>query len=791
LQSHLIDYLSIDSLHSLVSEKVSSEVWLKSIDINNDDIEGLYDRALSKIEQKYYNEAIVDLNNILQIDTSISSVFSLKGYCLLMLSNFDSALILLNKAIEIDGNNSIAFYARGRVFFHKNKLRNAMADFIKVIELNPNEPESSYFLGAIALKENDVPSAKKYFKQAIEIEPRFVEPYIGLCIIYVYSGQKLNALNILDQASGYLDDIGDYYLTRGYIQYIYGNYQKAINELTNCLKIDSKNFQALISLGILYSIQEKYSKSFSEIKHALLDSTYINKILIDDKYKSSFYSRTNSTKGHLMADSSLYENYWELYQSGYCKYITGDYDGAINDLTVIIRTGKSLYEPYELRGKILMLKMNYIQAENDFESAIRINGGSFFSFVNLAAIKYKQNDRREINKYLRSAMQLEPKNAETYKILASFNSSNPQVAIIYYNKVMELEPDNFNVLLVNAKLKKENGFKREAISDYKKLISKNPYFIESYLSIAELQAVISEFDSAKLYLKKAINIDTDYYEPYLMLGRIYSYENDYSNAVYYLKRAYDKSNSFKIYLEIGVQYRYMERYQDAMEVFFNLKKAFIRRGCAENEILAYCYYNLAICYDSLGNMDKTLKYYDLAIKEKPDIALFYYARGEIYKRMKKYNLSVQDYNKSISIDSLFYLSYIALGQQYSETSEGEKAIEVLNTAIQIDTNISTAYLEISEVYFSLSDFHKCKYYSEIAWNKDSTSTGALYYQTMSELNLGEIEKSMQDFYRFIDLNCKYKYIDNTNVLNYLDEINHENGNALEFKEILSSHPCNK
>lgn len=159
--------------------------------------------------------------------------------------------------------------------------------------------------------------------------------------------------------------------------------------------------------------------------------------------------------------------------------------------------------------------------------------------------------------------------------------------------------------------------------------------------------------------------------------------------------------------------------------------------------------------------------------------------------MKKYDLSLKDYKKSLELDSLFYQGYIAIGKQYAETSEVENAVKFLNRAIQVDTNLCIAYFELSKIYYSINDFNKSKFYSETAQNKDTTLSGALYYQSLAELNLGEVEKSKNDFYKFIHLNCKYKNLNNNNVLDDLDKTIAENKKALELKEILINNPCSE
>jgi tetratricopeptide (TPR) repeat protein len=791
--------LIFDTLNTNTARIISSEIWLKSLDINNGDIEGYYNRAVSKMKQNYCREAIKDLDNILQFDTTISSVFGLKGYCLLVLNKNDSALNLINKAVKLDERNNFAYYALGVLYFVDNQYLNAKTAFRNALELNDNDPGSNYYSGKIALSENDILSAKTYFKNAIKTDPAFLEAYIGLCSAYMSAGQNLTALSSLEDGSKYLDGKSEYHYTCAVIQSVLGNYQKAIKELNNCLEIDKGNFKALINRGILFIVQKDYPSGFADIKYALTDSIYFNNVLVDESLKRKFFLQTNTSGNHLMADSILYGTSWKFYQSGYCKYITGDYNGAFDDLSTIISSSKNLFEPYELRAKILMIRGDYQLAESDFKSAIQLTRGTFFSFINLAATEYQQNDIKNINKNLIAAMTLEPDNPEIYKILAEFNLLNPQTAIIYYNKVLELEPSNFNVLLKNAELKKENGFATEAISDYKKLILLFPDFMESYYSIAEIETSINQTDSAKLILKTAIAVDSNNYTTYLLLSRVYSFEKGYENAIFYINKAIDKNReidkpytgeNYELSFELGILYQNSKRYNEALSEYKKLVSANKQSIFIENYILSDCYNNMAVCYDSINDLKLAIKYNKLSIRQKEVISQYLNQRGENFRHGNQIKASEIDFNKAFVIDSLCYMGYITLAQKYFETAELKNSIKALKDAIQLDTIKSEAYLQLSKIYLTIKDFFNSLKYAEIASNKDYSSAEALFYKSISELKLGEIEDSRRTFTQFAEVNCKYKYREKTAIFKTLDEFISENSNSLEFKQILNNFPCN-
>jgi tetratricopeptide (TPR) repeat protein len=789
-QGQISDYLSVDSLSNSISKETGYEIWYKSLDINKDDVKGFFDRAMGKIEKSLFKEAIIDLERIISIDSAISSAYSFKGFCQFMLHETDSAAYNINKALELDSLNTTAYYARGRICFADSKYQEARSAFTKALELNDKEPGSAYFLGLIAIYENDPKTAQTCFKRAISAAPEYVEPYIGLCSVYASQGQKTNALKTLDDARQYLEGNSNYYLVRANLQFMFANYQKTLEECTNCLNIDPRNYLALLTRGIVCALQKDYSGGFTDLKMAITDSTFINHIQITDETKKSFLSRTNTTKSQLLADSRISDKSRKFYQSGFCKYITGDYTGAYADFSRVIETDNTVAEPFELRGRILMKKGDLVAAGKDFENAIQLSGGTYFSFINLAEICYHLNDLRRINKYLIAALKFEPENPEIYKILATLNHNNPIVAITYYNKVLELQPFNDDILLENAKLKKDNGFPREAIIDYRKLIAGYPKNSENYLVIADIFASLNELDSARIALEEVCTIDPNNYEPFLMLARMYSIEKDYKKAVYYYSEAKKRNISSYISLEMGIQYENQKKYQEAVNEFNGIIKLIKNEQVFEKKVLANTYYHLGICYDSIADQDKALKNYDLAIDVRPDDPQCYISRGDLFRRIKKFDLSMKDYTKSLSLDSAFYPAYISIGKQYEETSEPDKAIHYFQKAIGIDSSISVAYIELCKTYFMTKDYANSAFYGAKAYSKDNSSPEGLFYESLSELYLGETESSRSKFQSFIQLNCKTNLFTNQKLNDYLDTVIPEKPEAKELKQILIDFSCN-
>lgn len=732
-------FLSFDSINSYVSGNVNNEIWLKSIDINNDDYVGYFNRAISKLDQGYIKEAIDDLDKVILLDSLNSQAYGLRGYCRLSLSLFDSAFKDMNAAIILDSSNYFAWFGRGKINFTYGKIQEAKTDLLKSHEMFDQIPETYYYLGLISLQEDNIKKATKYLKTAVKLQADFVEPYITLSTIYALSGNAPLAMKTLKKAIQNNPDNPLPLFIRGFIYLLIGNNKDALEDLNKSVSLDQNNFFALFLRGLLLNNTGKYSEAFIDFKKIVLDTAITNHG--DYSMKETFLEHAQVSENHFKADSSKYGSLWPKYKVALCCYIMDDYDNSLPILNSIIAQRTDLYEVFELRGKIVY-KKNPESSISDFESAIKLEK-SIFSYLSLAGIKYKQEKYVESVQYLTKSLRIDPENTEVYLLLARINEkvNQTQAANIYYNKVFEIDSTRYDVLIECAKMKKQKGLFEWAVTDYQMLTEKFPEEKEFYFVLSELKANLLEYDSALYYVKKVEKIDSLDFETYLIAGRILNLQKKYSEAITYLRKAFSLNYSWDILSEIAANYQNLNDYQKAIDEYNEIIKILSSAIYKDNKSLAASHLNLGLCYESIGDQEKAIKNINKAVKYQPLDVSLYVERGNYYDRRGLYTKSISDFNYAISVNSNYLDPYIFLSSVYRKNKMYDDAYKLVEKASKIFPENYLPLLEISKIHYEKQEYVKCIQYCESILSKDSTVTEAVLIMSLAELNIGNIEKA--------------------------------------------------
>jgi tetratricopeptide (TPR) repeat protein len=125
------------------------------------------------------------------------------------------------------------------------------------------------------------------------------------------------------------------------------------------------------------------------------------------------------------------------------------------------------------------------------------------------------------------------------------------------------------------------------------------------------------------------------------------------------------------------------------------------------------YNNRGVAFDGIGHPDKAIADYDKAIALNPRLYDAYNNKGKIYGQTGSFSEAIEQFNKTIEIKPDFALAYVNRGLAYFFIREYEKALEDLNKAIELDRNYTEAYSIRGNVYLrmgnkelAVSDFRK-------------------------------------------------------------------------------------
>jgi tetratricopeptide (TPR) repeat protein len=121
----------------------------KAIHLQSDDevLYSLYEKSNLLCSFEEYEEALILVNQSIELDPNEFLFLEHKGYILYHLGEYNEALIFLDKAIELEAESDSAWFIRGLVLSHTkawlffDRKDEALESFNKAININPNNSE--------------------------------------------------------------------------------------------------------------------------------------------------------------------------------------------------------------------------------------------------------------------------------------------------------------------------------------------------------------------------------------------------------------------------------------------------------------------------------------------------------------------------------------------------------------------------------------------------------------------------------------------------------------------------
>ena len=435
-----------------IGDETEEEVWaeiyflrckayinLNKIDSGLKDINTFFD--LIEVEKnKIKNEILkkdkkktidnFDIEKIIYQKYDISEAHFKKGYCYLVLLDYNSALKEFEKAIKLDPTYTTAYFNMGICLYNLNNKKDAIYYYQKVLNSCPTDveafinlvkcyreigrPKISYDLLIkqipLYLKEENnyltkIPKlyyetgmslsfmeryedASIYFKKSIDFEieknkkndPEFLsECYYrqGYCLSKL--NNKKDALKEFEEALKYNNKNADIHNYKAHCLMILGNYEQAIESYIQSINLNEKKFSRIndgnFSIGYCYVKMNKYEDA---IKYFDI-SRKINENEIKNIYLNGIQScNEGKAEESLIKFNYVYRDlsskFLDLnFYNGICNMELGKYPEAIKNFDNCNKYDKKFSESYFKKGIIYSMQNKSKEAIDQFEKAIYCN----------------------------------------------------------------------------------------------------------------------------------------------------------------------------------------------------------------------------------------------------------------------------------------------------------------------------------------------------------------------------------------------------------------------------------
>jgi tetratricopeptide (TPR) repeat protein len=577
----------------------------------------------------------------------------------------------------------------------------------------------------------NVNKAHSLLYRAIELNPKDIEALVTLAslltlnLCYIHGYMKKNVLN---------------------------NVINEIRRLANLgFKIDPKNPNLHINLGMLYDIEEDHEKARLLFKKAgeYLDGCYWHLAMSTSYGMSKDHDRclieieSAIEKG---AKGEMVDFYY-----GRALYGVGNYEKALifmnkaykahssNTQVLSMYSDVFYYQGYFVKAALISFRLSFIlffispaHSFRKFLEAIVAIGlaivckfskliwpiSRHFPLLSKLQLKFTPPDEPERTlakkmlqkghfyaaaNLLRKATAVWPQNAENLNNLAVslMKIGQNDESIIDFTQAIEINPRFAEAYINRGSAYYNQNNLPQAISDYTKAIEINPKYAEAYLGRGNAYDRQGNFTQAITDFTKTIEINPQLAEAYINRGSAYHNQNNFSQAIL--------------------------DFNKAIEINPKLQAAYNNRGNA---------------YYKQGNFTQAITDYTRAIAINSQSAEAYSNRGGAYYNQNNFSQAILDYNKAIEINPKYVDAYNNRGSTYFKQGKFIQAITDFTKVIEINSNYAEAYYSRGFAYYQDKEYDK-------AWSDVHKAEALGYKPDKEDLEfLNELKKHQVGINRF-------------------------------------------
>jgi tetratricopeptide (TPR) repeat protein len=317
--------------------------------------------------------------------------------------------------------------------------------------------------------------ALAHYGRAIELVPNDSQALINHSVVNHALRRHQPALQDLEMALK-LEETAWAYLYRGMIRESLGEDNRAMEDFTKALRLDSNFVEGYYRRGLLYSKQGEHEKSFQDQ----------NKVLeLDENHAGAYTAR------------------------GVARAALGDSQWALNDLDKGCTLAPQWHEGFYHRGRVRHQLEMYDEALADYARAIELNQTFAQVFMARGKTHGALGEHWQAVADFGQVIELEPKNAEAHYARGVARSAMREYrrAIEDFERALELDPGMAVALADRGAAYEKLGEYANAIRDLDRAIALDPNLAIAYYNRGLAYGSKGEYDRASRDLDKAVKLD--------------------------------------------------------------------------------------------------------------------------------------------------------------------------------------------------------------------------------------------------------------------------------------------
>lgn len=503
-------------------------------------------RSKAFYEMNYLKESFDACQRAIALYPYVADPYRLEIKIFIKIGQIDNAKDVIKRFEQFGIHSDKIELCRAKIYELEDDLDQAIQTLQICIENTSKEEtdleqfEELYrFLGHCYDRKKDYQTAIDVYKKAIQFNPNHQYLYGDIAENYKSLIQYDKAIVYYSKQLEIYEE-PYFYLQRGIIHRFLENFQSALSDFENVLRLDPKNFYAHSRIGLI----KEYHRRFEEA----LDS-YNQALSLIEKDNEKPYREVLGFKARCLQCMKRFDESYEVYQE-YINNLSLNPDIAYDFSELLLRMGK-----YQEAVSLLRKVIDESEYDADVQSLIRQlidvyghagyvdlahetmklahekNPNDIFAYVYMADILRYKDDYDKALKLYEEAAKLDKDNRENYhsNILECLNHKlikQPGVVAEHMKFAEEIKnqlrsPRQYIKYARFLRCKKDY---KQAVDTIKKAIEMKRCVHcfygrchEAMFEAAMIYIALKDYEMADFYLKEAINVcgRNNYYEEYL------------------------------------------------------------------------------------------------------------------------------------------------------------------------------------------------------------------------------------------------------------------------------------
>jgi tetratricopeptide (TPR) repeat protein len=253
---------------------------------------------------------------------------------------------------------------------------------------------------------------------------------------------------------------------------------------------------------------------------------------------------------------------------------------------------------------------------------------------------------------------------------------------------------------------------------------------------AHLNMAYGKINNALSILNRAEKIEPFNDEILLLKAQVYSQMRRSQKALQYYERALSNAvdNKSEIMLDMAMELEEMQDFQRAIEI---LKELLAIDN--ENEIALH---EISHCYESLGEADSGIAYFNEFLEIHPFSASGWFNLGEIYMRHGLNDKALESFDFATAINEEYAYSYFNKGIIFANNQDYLSALSCFNDCAEYEGANPMTFCYIGECYEKLGEYDLAlDYYNKVLEMDDRWSDAWMGMAVINELK-GDYKAAM-------------------------------------------------